>query len=194
MKLPPLCRGGPDLAYFHCACVKSKTAGSKVKAGRGGRCGRPFTVLGECSLAWSVDPSLSLREQGARSDIPGKQTHPYRAHMATKSHFPSVLSTSSPLIGPNFLPGHVLRLNSTRVGQHSEVENHQLDLLRGGEKSRTRRFFFFIKMVCAWSMTSEIDGKLSCSLMQERTVWPFLRLTFLHQPKCEQKRTIDKRL
>lgn len=143
MKLPPLCRGGPELAYFHCACVKSKTAGSKVKAGRGGRCGRPFTVLGECSLAWSLDSSLSLGEQAARSDIPGKQTQPRRAHMATKSPFPSVLSASSPLIGPNFLPGRVLRLNSTHVGQRSEVENHQLDLLRCGEKSRTRRSFFF---------------------------------------------------
>lgn len=194
MKLPPLCRCGPDLAYFHCACVKSKTAGSKVKAGRGGRCGTPFTVLGHCSLAWSLDPSLSLGEQAARSDIPGKQTQPHRAHTATQSPFPSLLSTSSPLIGPNFLPGRVLRLNSTRVRPRSEVENHQLDLLRGGEKSRTRRSFFFIKMVCARSMTSEIDGKLSCSLMQQRTVRPLPRLTFLHQPKCEQKRTIDKRL
>lgn len=169
-----------------------------MKAGRGGRCGRPCTALGGRSLAWSLDPSLSLRERAARSDIPGKQTQPCLAHAATKSPFPCVLSTSSPLIGPNFLPGRVLGLNSTRVGRRSEVESHQLDLLRGGEKSRTRRSFFssffLIKMVRARSMTSEIDGKLSCSLMQQRTVRLFPRLTFLHQAKCEQKRTIDKRL
>lgn len=43
-------------------------------------------------------------------------------------------------------------------------------------------------------MTSEIDGKLSCSLMQQRTAQPFPRLTFPHHSKCAQNRTIDKRL
>lgn len=69
---------------------------------------------------------------------------PHRAHTATKITFSLRFNyPPSPLIGPNFLPGRVLRLNSTRVGQRSEVENHQLDLLRGGVKSRTRRSFFY---------------------------------------------------
>lgn len=104
--------------------------------------------MGACSLAWSVDLSLSLRERAARSDIPGKQTQLRLAHTATKSSFSSALSTFSPLIGPNFLPEHVPGRNSTRVGRRSEVESHQPDLLRrrGAEKSRAAADLLFIKM------------------------------------------------
>lgn len=68
----------PRPCMFPCGCVKRKTAGSKVRAGRGGRWGRGKEtglctghLVGECSLARSMGPSISSREWAVLSDIPG---------------------------------------------------------------------------------------------------------------------------
>lgn len=146
----PAVQRRPRPCIFPLCMCQEQDSGEQGEGRKGWEVRRPFTALGECSLAWSWTlPS----PWGNKLHTLTSQVNKLNPTVHTWPHnhlFPSVLSTPSPLIGPNFLPGRVLRLNSTRVGQRSEVENHQLDLLRGGEKSRTRRsFFFYQNGVCS---------------------------------------------